>query len=234
MAEADRTHPPSGPGYIVTLRGEHYHDETLGEGINAKGDAYRNRTLYGEGYVHEQLLKKLQQWEVPAHDNAGEVKVGGIGVGYATIVDCPLPQQEFRDPLGEMLTPQMANRRSGWNSAPGLKWGGGEGSGIMSLGLSKRRDKGGRRNAGSMTSALDELELSERKKGEVASQKNKRVLVNHTHFVIEFVWTPEKPRPKPDSPKGSLASTTASAVGEHSGTPSPAAAPATSATTARR
>ena len=112
---------PAVPDYIVTLVGDHYHDETLGKGINAPGDPHHNLTLYGEGYVREQFLKNLQQWEVPAHDDSGEVKVGGIGITHATIADCPQPQPELIDPLGETLLPQLAGRPAGLGTDAGQR-----------------------------------------------------------------------------------------------------------------
>jgi type IV pilus assembly protein PilM len=215
MADAERKTPPSGEGYIVTLVGTHYHDETFGKELRAGGDLHHNRTLYGEGYLSENFLKKLQQWEVSAHDNSGQVKVGGIGISHATIADCPPAKPEMLDPLGETLTPQLASR-----GGPG-QWGGRDNGmgGTMKL-SQKRIDKG--RGSGGMTNALDALELGDDKGG--TSTKGKLQSINRTDFIIEFVWTPNKPLPKPASPAGALAS---------SGTTAPGAAGASSAAPGR-
>ena len=168
--------------------GTHYHDETLGKELRAGGDLHHNRTLYGEGYLSENFLKKLQQWAVPAHDNSGEVKVGGIGISHATIADCPPPKPELLDPLGETLTPQLANR-----GGPG-QWGQGQKNGMgPSLRLAqKRADK--KRDAGGMTNALNVLGLDDDKGG--TSTKGKRDPINRTDFIIEFVWTPKQAAPQ--------------------------------------
>ncbi len=235
MAEQDRKSPPSGPGFIVTLVGDHYHDETLGKGINAPGDPHHNLTLYGEGYVREQFLKNLQQWEVPARDNSGEVKVGEIGITHATIADCPQPQPELIDPLGETVLPQLAAGRPGWGQKPGSGMGGGMAGFKLNFGKDRRRDRG-RRDAGNMSGALDELELNDVGPGAPGqSAKTKREPVNRTHFVIEFVWTPDKPQPKPGSSTSSLAGATASAAGATGGAPSsPGARPAASTTAPKK
>ncbi len=215
ISEAERKTPPSGPGYIVTLNGMHYHDGTLGKGFSAGGDPQHNLTLYGEGYLREQLLKKLQQWSVPSHDKTDDVKVGGIGISYATIAYCPPAVQEFRDPLGETIIPQFANESRG---------GGGGRKG--SSGFSRGRDKRGKREAGNMGGALDALELQQ---GELSGEKAKpkKEYVNRTDFVIEFVWTPEKP----PSPPTATADTGVAAAGN--GGTSPAAKTGASTTTSK-
>lgn len=186
MDEQERKSPPSGPGFVVTLMGFHYHDETKGKGYNAEGDPTQNLTKYGEGYLREQFLKKLQQWSVESHDG-GEVKVGGIGITHATIAFCPPPVTESRDPLGEIVLPQLANN----SGRPGFgqqSWGG------MSGGFRKDKDKRGRqRSGGGVSSAMDELELRQGG-GADEKAKSKKEPVTRTDFVIEFVWTPEKPK----------------------------------------
>jgi len=230
-AEQDRKSPPSGPGYVVTLVGDHYHDETLGKGFLAAGDAQHNLSLYGRGYVREQFLKKLQQWAVPAYDNSGEVKVGGIGITHATIVDCPQPQPELRDPFGETLMPQMAANRPGWRT----KFGAGTGGFQLNMGRGKDKKRDIRRDAGNMSGALDELELNGQGGAAGESGKTKRELVNRTHFIIEFVWTPDKPQPKPASPSGSPSGAPALASETTGGTASATApSPAVSKTAPKK
>jgi type IV pilus assembly protein PilM len=193
VSDADRKAPPSGPGYVVSLAGYHYHDETLGKGFNYKdpsqqdNDPQHNLTLYGEGYLKTQFLSKLQQWSVPARDNEGEVKVGGVGISHATIAYCPLPTTEYIDPLGEAIKPQAAS-----TGRPGT--GGGRFGGMNSgMGGNFGRNKKGRKAESGMGSALDTLDL------QTADDKPKtqRVSVSKTIFAVEFVWTPDKPPQKP-------------------------------------
>jgi type IV pilus assembly protein PilM len=224
MTEQDRKSPPSGPGYIVTLYCAHYHDGTKGKGIDAPGDPHVNATLYGEGYVRENFLKELQQWEVPAHDGSGDVKVGGIGITHATIVQCPPAVVENRDPLGEATTPTLAGGR-GPGMMPG-QWGGqgqmtsNNGTGFIGIRRGDR-SKGRRdRESGEKRSALDDLDLNDSKGGaNAAATKNEQV--KRTNFIIEFVWTPGKVRPKPTGAVASAVSPTAPAAG---GKTAPAAA----------
>jgi type IV pilus assembly protein PilM len=196
LTEADRKTPPSGGGYVVTLVGYHYHDETRGQEFNYRPegqqtyDPQKNLSLYGEGYLKTQFLSKLQQWSIPTRDN-GEVKIGGAGISYATIADCPRPVTEFRDPLGEAITPQVSG--GGRGGAGGPRFGGGMSAGMGSFGGGrgkKDKDRNRNREGGGMRGALEELE------GDGAKAKSKRESVRRTNFVVEFVWTPEKPQPK--------------------------------------
>jgi hypothetical protein len=210
--------------------GHHYHDETLGKGFNAGGDAHHNLTLYGEGYVREQFLKKLQQWEVFATDKSDEIKVGGIGITHATIADCPQPQPDSIDPFGEMLP--LAGGRSGGGQMAGRWTGFGPGNGNkVDFSRVRRRDKG-KRDSGNMTNALDELDLNDPKQEGTGPNARKRELVNRTNFVIEFAWTPDKPRPKPASPSGAVDGTAAATAGGTGGTASSAASRPASSTVA--
>jgi len=71
--------------------------------------------------------------------------------------------------------------------------------------MMKRRDKGGRRDSGPMNSALDDLNFNDPALGS-DQKKVKREPVNRTHFTIEFIWTPEKPRLNSAAEKGAVAS----------------------------
>ena len=194
---ADQKAPPSGPGWVVSLTGYHYHDETLGQGFNYKDpsqqnyDPQHNLTLYGEGYLKTQFLSRLQQWSVPGRDNEGEVKVGGAGISHATIAFCPLPVTEYIDPLGEAVKPQLSST----TGRGGGKFGGMNSSGMNSNMGNYNRSKKGRKGEGGMGSALDTLDL------QTADDKPKvkRESVSKTNFAVEFVWTPEKPAPKPSA-----------------------------------
>jgi type IV pilus assembly protein PilM len=228
VPEQERKSPPSGPGWVVTLIGHHYHDETLGKGFNAGGDAHHNLTLYGDGYVREQFLKKLQQWEVFATDKSDEIKVGGIGITHATIADYSQPQPDSIDPFGEMLP--LAGGRSGGGQMAG-SWSGFGSGNKPDFGRGRRREKGNR-DTGNMRNALDELELNDRKQEGAGPNARKRELVKRTNFVIEFAWTPDRPRPKPASPNGSLDGAAASTAGGTGGTASSAESRPASATAA--
>jgi type IV pilus assembly protein PilM len=205
LSEQDRKAPPSGPGYIVTLEGDHYHDATLGKGIAAGGDPSLNLVLYGRGYLQEQFLKKLQLWAVPSHDSSDEVKVGGIGITHATIVEFPQAAIENRDPTGETEIPQMAGAGAG---RPGVgSWGGMSGNLKGMMNMNRHRDK--HRDGGAMNPALDDLNFNDPSADPDKKTKDNRLPVSRYHFVIEFVWTPEKPRPNPAGEKGALASAAA-------------------------
>jgi type IV pilus assembly protein PilM len=193
VSEADRKAPPSGSGYVVTLVGYHYHDETKGQEFNYRPDGaprdydpQQNLPKYGEGYLKAQFLANLQQWSVPSHDNSGEVKVGGIGITHATIAVCPRPQIENIDPLGEAIKPQVnASNRAGMGG--GQKWGG------MGQSLNAAMEK--RKKHGMSSNATDSLNFQTDDPANKA--KSKKESVSKTSFVVEFVWTPEKPAAKP-------------------------------------
>jgi type IV pilus assembly protein PilM len=228
VSDADRKAPPSGPGYVVSLVGYHYHDETLGQGFNYKDasqpnnyDPQHNLTLYGEGYLKTQFLSKLQQWSVPARDNNdGEVKVGGVGISYATIASIPLPSTEYIDPLGETIKPQVVQ-----TGRPGM--GGGKFGG-MNSGMNSnfnRKNKGRGKDAG-MGSALDTLDLQT---GD-DKPKVKRESVSKWNFAVEFVWTPEKPPQKPTA----VADATTSGAGTAASAPTTAGSAKTAPATGGR
>jgi hypothetical protein len=82
-----------------------------------------------------------------------------------------------------------------------------------------------------MNPALDDLNFNDPSMDSDQKTKVKRQEVKRTHFWIEFVWTPEKPRPNPAGEKGALASTAppgGAAVGSKAS--APGTAPATTAT----
>ena len=60
-----------------------------------------------------------------------------------------------------------------------------------------------------MNPALDDLNFNDPSMDPGQKTKVKREKVNRTHFIIEFVWTPEKPLPNPAAEKGALASAAA-------------------------
>lgn len=74
LLERDRTTPPSGAGYVFTLRGRHFHDDE---------NPQRKQVLY----VVNTLLKNLQQWTVKQPDSKEPVPVRQLGITHATIPD---------------------------------------------------------------------------------------------------------------------------------------------------
>ena len=113
LSEQDRKAPPSGPGWIVTLEGDHYHDGTLGKGFAAMppgGDPAQNLILFGRGYLREQFLKKLQLWAVPSHDSSGKSKSAELGsrTRPSSFARSRYPKCATRP--GQTEIPQMAGR----------------------------------------------------------------------------------------------------------------------------
>lgn len=79
LREDDNKTPPSGPGYIFTLQGVHFHNDE------------NNINMSDVQYVDQTLLKNLKQWTVELKDlNTGKqvvavVPVRQIGIKYPTI-----------------------------------------------------------------------------------------------------------------------------------------------------
>ena len=163
---------------MVTLAGFHYHDETLRKEFayqpvgQQNYDPQQNLSLYGEGYLKAHFSSKLQQWSIPAHDN-GEVKVGGIGISYATIADCPRPVIEYLNPLGDATTPQIA---AAARPGAGGRFGGGMGAAMGGFGRNKR-DKGKKKAAWEMRAP----DVEQSADGDKATTK--RESVKRTNFV---------------------------------------------------
>src|SRR5580704_5708918 len=140
--------PPPAPGascYIVTLRGEHKHDETMGTGRYEK-DPTIETTGRGAGWLYDHFVRQLQQWSVPSHnDGSGEVGVRKIGISYATIASCPPPYKNPEDPFGRIVGQgSLGSSGSIW----GGKGGGRRGLGGMGLGGGRRWNKIGGRGVG--------------------------------------------------------------------------------------
>ncbi|MCA9079937.1 MAG: hypothetical protein KDA58_05230, partial [Planctomycetaceae bacterium] len=74
MPEAERTAGPSGEGYIVTLRGQHYFNDPAQP---------RNTGIL---FVINTFLKNLQQWQVQ-HDGYPVRDVRRLGLTHATIME---------------------------------------------------------------------------------------------------------------------------------------------------
>lgn len=73
MSKDDKNVPPTGPGYVVTLAGEHFH----------KSDERGERA----DYVADTLLKNLQGWTVQQDETGAAVPVGKIGISHAVIIE---------------------------------------------------------------------------------------------------------------------------------------------------
>ena len=71
LSEADRKTPPSGGGYVVTLAGFHYHDETRGQEFayqpvgQQNYDPQQNLSLYGEGYLKRTSCRNFNNGRFP-------------------------------------------------------------------------------------------------------------------------------------------------------------------------
>jgi len=74
MLAEDKANPPTGPGYVFTLTGRHYHDEKNKENVL---------------YVRDTLLKNLQQWTV------NNVPVGQLGISHAAITSSSVAMIDY-------------------------------------------------------------------------------------------------------------------------------------------
>jgi type IV pilus assembly protein PilM len=78
----DKTKGPTGPGYVFTLQGRHFHDEGI--------DKY---TMRGVPYIENTLLHNLHQWAIPEFDPAKPAYTGRMipirqmGISHATITE---------------------------------------------------------------------------------------------------------------------------------------------------
>ena len=77
---------PSGPGYVVTLTGKHYHDRGGPE----------TRSV---GYLRNTVLPNLRKWTVKTE--AGEIPVAKLGISHPTVLPIT-PETELYDPTGKL------------------------------------------------------------------------------------------------------------------------------------
>lgn len=91
MSEEDRKAGPSGPGYVFTLQGVHYHEEKE-----------KASTGMGANYVRATLLANLQRWivkhELPV---PSETPVRVLGISHATITAASNPKPILFWPNGK-------------------------------------------------------------------------------------------------------------------------------------
>ncbi len=88
LTEAERAQGPEGPGYVVTLAGEHFY-------------APEDRTGGGIIFVRDTLVQNLRKAYVQQPDNLlGPVAVGHIGISYPVITFNPPPSKVDWYPKG--------------------------------------------------------------------------------------------------------------------------------------
>ena len=202
MDGAEKKTPPTGPGWVVTLRGEHRHDETMGKG-RYESNPEIEITGRGAGWLYDHFVRQLQQWAVPSHDGSGEVGVRKIGISYATISSCPPAERIQGDPTGK-LAPLAGNRSGESQWGRGSRKGRGVGMGGMggTGGRGRKREGGG--GLGSFGEGFKDLSggyagtLGEVPEGDPKAPKFVDMEVNH--FVVEFIWKPDAPPPPPAAP----------------------------------
>src|SRR5262249_41191453 len=78
----DKTKGPTGPGYVFTLQGRHFHDEGIDKVM-----------MRGVPYVESTLLHNLHQWAIPEFDPAKLAPTGRMipirqmGISNGTITE---------------------------------------------------------------------------------------------------------------------------------------------------
>ncbi len=161
MLEAERTAGPSGPGYIFTLQGLHYHHEP-------------NNPTKGQGqqYVFATLLDNLKKEVVqqPSAVGGGQVTqtdVRRLGISHATLIWSPQPRPVMFYPNG-----RPGVRR---NVAP-VPQGFGEAAPAPFI-------------PGGQPAPLNPLAPGVRGLDDEKDQ-TKRIEIRMTQFTIEFVWKP--------------------------------------------
>jgi type IV pilus assembly protein PilM len=226
LSEEDKQKPLGGGGLVVTLVGEHYHDDTMGKGIDglmhagvppAELDKYING--FGDGYLKDHFLKNLQQWAAPPVDGSEEVLVGGIGISHAVIAVCPSPRLITMDPLHPSAS-GSTEWLSGLGSSP---WGGGRG-GHGGGGGGRRGGVGGMGRLGAGGNSGQELRERIRPVAQAKKVQTQQQMY-HTTFVVQFVWNPGQTLSKPPSatkPAAVVTATaTAAAVSKSTAAPTP-------------
>ncbi|HEV8002397.1 MAG TPA: type IV pilus assembly protein PilM [Planctomycetaceae bacterium] len=219
LDESEKKAPPVGAGFVVTLRGEHMHDETLGTTRDEKHPEIEISGR-GPGWLYDHFVRQLQQWVVPSHDGSGEVGVRKIGISYATIASCPTPSKIREDPLGR-ITSQPGTRSGGPN------WGNGsrrdkKGKGRGGYGMGMRGPGGGGDEGGENPGlGFDIRTGAALQSGEADAKTPKAVDMEVNHFVVEFVWRPElRPPAPPAAPAAPVAAPGSAAPASKAAVPS--------------
>ncbi len=193
LAEEDRKTPPTGGGLVVTLQGEHFHDETHGKTVKElEANPKLELEGMGEGYLMRSFVRNLQAYAVPSHNSSAEVLVRGIGITHATVAQ-PVDTDLVEDP-GRVPPPLFDHQRS---IAP-----------MQRLGKEKRRM---RMDDGQSQEELQRRLLQSRLALNAASNPTLKALnkVQRTSFVVEFVWKPEAPPPRSADPSAGTAAASA-------------------------
>ena len=181
LDENDKKAPPQGGGYLVTIRGEHRHDETLGKGKvdNDPKSGQKETTGQGYGYLMENFVKKLQQWSVPSRDNSGDVGVRSIGISHVTVMSCNRTER-VEDPFGKVIATRSTAQKGAWGNKP--------------QGLRKnKRDK--------------DNDNSNDENSDVPTRSDENTNPNMTRlaewpFEVQFIWNPGRAPQKPGDAAG--------------------------------
>ena len=168
----DRSVGPTGPGYLFTLHGVHYHHEE------------KNQKGRGATYVAEKFLKNLQSWAVKRESSAGgppvETPVRLIGITHAT-----MPEGTSPTPI-----PFIPNRKPGAGRSTAFGGGGGAGAAMgpqagagayVPPGFGPSNPAGG--GLGGESSGGNRSVP-----GEEGAEKT--IILQRTVFKVVFVWKP--------------------------------------------
>ena len=110
MDSAEQATPPTGSGYVFTLKGIHYHNDASHDPDNTHVD-----------FIVKNFLKNLQQWKVTPPNGLVEVPVGQIGISHPTIV-ISSESKVLYDPEGHKLRmskERTTGRGMGMSGTPG-------------------------------------------------------------------------------------------------------------------
>ncbi|MBA3314016.1 MAG: type IV pilus assembly protein PilM [Planctomycetaceae bacterium] len=185
MSKQDQAVPPSGPGYVVTIVGEHFHKS---EKYGVEAD-----------YVANTLLKNLQEWEA-SQSAADKVPVGKIGISHAVIIEdyttqVPDPRNftELNLDDGNPFGP----RGPGGSGMSGYAGGGEEGytpPEATSFGPGAAHGGGGggtRGGFGPRAPQVRSLEpILNQANQPMSEEEMKYPPIDKTSFTVQFVWRP--------------------------------------------
>jgi len=168
----DRTNPPQGEGYVVTLELVHYHEERdpkTGQ-LTAQGN--------GANWVRKMFMSKLRKWRVSNQfpQPTGDVPVREIGITHPLIVD------EGRT---EYFTYILDRRKVNRNRLEGTRRGDIDRRGFRNFDGESRPDvdSGGRNKLG--------VRLGAPKKKLKKEEKDENTIeIPITRCTVQFVWKP--------------------------------------------
>lgn len=186
MAKSAQETAPEGEGYVFTLIGYHYYNDT----DHAPNDS-------GIQFVVNHLLKNLQSFEVMPRQGWRKVPVGKIGISHPTILQSTLTQKIY-DKEGYLLE---QNRNAG-TGRPGSPTGQGSGdyagegfdSGASPPAFGQPGGSFGRPSPGVPGRSLPPGVLDPTKESTAKE-------IGQLDFVLQFVWQPtaleERPEKEP-------------------------------------